>query len=464
MARFDMYNRVRKIHMVGIGGTGMCGIAEILLEAGFEVSGSDMSGTSTTDRLAQLGARVHIGHHADQVIGSDVVVISSAIDRENVELLSARERHIPVIRRAEMLAELMRMKYGIAVGGAHGKTTTTSMIGLILEHAGLDPTVIVGGRLRALGRHARTGASNLLVAEADEFDRSFLRLAPSIAVITNIDREHMDCYASLDELKDAFVEFANKVPFYGTVVICLDEGLAVSIIPRIERRIFTYGSAVQADLQVREIRHDKGSTVCLVYLRGRELGELKLQVPGEHNVKNALAAMAVGLELGLDFAKIAEGLALFTGVHRRSEIKGEAAGRMVVDDYAHHPTEVRATLEGLKKAWGRRIVAVFQPHLYTRTRDQRDEFGSSFLHSDVLVVTGIYGSREKPIPGVSGESVAEAARRHGHKEVHYHPGREGLAQTAANLSQPGDLIVTLGAGDIYKVGEQILALLEGKEL
>ncbi|MCE5270500.1 UDP-N-acetylmuramate--L-alanine ligase [bacterium] len=459
MTQLDMFRRVKNIHMVGIGGTGMCGIAEILLEAGFTVSGSDMARSATTDRLIQLGARVWIGHRAEQVEGADVVVISSAVDRDNVEQVAARERHIPVIRRAEMLAELMRMKYGIAVAGTHGKTTTTSMIGQMLEHAGLDPTVIVGGRLRSLGRNARSGAGDILVAEADEFDRSFLRLTPSVAIITNIDREHMDCYNSLDELKDAFVEFANKVPFYGALVTCLDDPLAVSIIPRLERRLVTYGGSAQADLQHRDIVHQEGGTHCRVYSHGAELGELHLQVPGEHNVKNALAALGVGLELGLDFGRMSEGLAAFSGVHRRSEVKGEAAGRMVVDDYAHHPTEVRATLEGLKKAWNRRIVAVFQPHLYSRTRDQVEEFGRSFMHSDILVVTAIYGAREKPIPGVSAESVAEAARNYGHRQVLYAPEREALAEAVVRLSQPGDMIVTLGAGDIYKVGEQVLTLL-----
>jgi len=337
------------------------------------------------------------------------------------------------------------------------------MIGQMLEHAGFDPTVIVGGRLRSLGRHARTGAGQILVAEADEFDRSFLRLAPALAVITNIDREHMDCYSSLDDLKDAFVEYANKVPFYGSVITCLDDARAVSIIPRIERRLVTYGSSAQADIQVRDIVHHEGATRCRVFYNGDEQGELQLQIPGEHNVKNALAALAVGFELGLAFDQMAAGLAGFSGVHRRSEIKGEAAGRMVVDDYAHHPTEVRATLEGLKKAWNRRIVAVFQPHLYTRTRDQAEEFGRSFMHSDVLVVTAIYGSREKPIPGVSAESVSESARNYGHKQVIYAPERESLAAAVVQVSQPGDMIVTLGAGDIYKVGEQVLGILGGEK-
>ncbi|HUU29245.1 MAG TPA: UDP-N-acetylmuramate--L-alanine ligase [archaeon] len=458
-----MFRKVKKIHMVGIGGSGMCGIAEILLDEGYQVAGSDLISTPTTDRLARLGAKIMIGHRAENLAQADVVVISSAVREENVEVQAARAGHIPVIRRAEMLAELMRMKYGIAVAGTHGKTTTTSMIGIVLEGAGLDPTVVVGGRLRALGGHAKKGESELFVAEADEFDRSFLRLAPSIAVITNIDADHLDYYKGLDEIKEAFIEFANKVPFYGTVVACMDDSPLVSIFPRIERRFFTYGESAQADLQMTEISHREGSTGSQISLYGKPLGQLRLQVPGEHNIKNALAAIAVGTELGIPFEKIAESLAAFKGVHRRMEIKGEAQGRMIVDDYAHHPTEIKATLEGIKKGWQRRIVAVFQPHLYSRTRTLSSQFGSSFMQSDILVVTDIYGSREQPVPGVSGELVAEAARKHGHRRVIYHPDKETLAEPLFELSQPGDILLTLGAGDIYKVGEKILERFGGKE-
>ncbi|MFC1537477.1 UDP-N-acetylmuramate--L-alanine ligase [Gemmatimonadota bacterium] len=450
--------------MVGIGGSGMCGIAEILLDAGYLVTGSDMAATSTTDRLRELGAQVISGHDPDQVAGADVVVISSAIGEDNPEVAAARESHIPVIRRAEMLAELMRMKYGVAVAGTHGKTTTTSMIGLVLEHCGCDPTVIVGGRLRALGRHAKSGTGDLMVVEADEFDRSFLRLTPSVAVITNIESEHLDCYKDLEQIKDAFVEFANKVPFYGTVVACLDENAVVSIIPRIERGLFTYGRSAQADLQYKESEHDSGTTRSRLSLRGEPLGELTLQVPGEHNIKNALAAVAVGLELQLDFPKIAEALSQFTGVHRRTEIKGEAAGRMIVDDYAHHPTEIIATLDGLKKGWNRRIIAVFQPHLYSRTRDFYQDFGCSFMQSDILVVTDIYGAREKPIPGVSGELVAEAARKFGHRKVIYHTELDSLDELLVELTEPGDLVVTIGAGNIYQVADKLLEKFEQSEL
>jgi len=462
MAKYDMYRKVKKIHMVGIGGTGMCGIAEILLDDGYQVSGSDLVASPTTERLARLGAGVHFGHKPEHISGADVVVISSAVRDDNVEVIEARSRLIPVIRRAEMLAELMRMKYGIAVAGTHGKTTTTSMIGLLLEHVGLDPTVVVGGRLRSLGRHAKRGASELFVAEADEFDRSFLRLSPSIAVITNIDTDHLDCYGCLDEIIEAFVQFANKVPFYGTVVACIDDRPLVSIIPRIGRRFLTYGESAQADLQVTEISHVEGGTESVLMYLGRKLGRLRLQIPGKHNIENALAAVAVGLELGVPFEKISAALAEFTGVHRRCEIKGEVAERMIIDDYAHHPTEIKATLEAIKKGWARRIVAVFQPHLYSRTRDLAAQFGSSFLQSDLLVVTEIYGAREKPIKGVSGQMIADSARDHGHRQVIFHPDKETLAESLAGLSKPGDIVVTLGAGDINRVGEKLLEIL-GRE-
>jgi len=464
MSKFDMYRKIRKIHLVGIGGSGMCGIAEILLDAGYQISGSDLQATASTRRLRKLGARLRIGHDPGQVEGADVVVISSAISEDNPEVTAARQRQIPVIRRAEMLAELMRMKYGIAVAGTHGKTTTTSMIGLVLEHSGCDPTVIVGGRLRVLGRHAKSGSSDLMVVEADEFDRSFLRLTPSIAIITNIESEHLDCYCNLEQIKDAFVEFANKVPFYGTVVSCIDESAVVSILPRIERRLFTYGSSPQADLRFEDASHDSGRTRCLLSLRGEPLGELLLQVPGEHNIRNAMAAVAVGLELQLDFKKIAGALSRFKGVHRRTEIKGEVYGRMIVDDYAHHPTEIIATLDGLKKGWNKRIVAVFQPHLYSRTRDFYQDFGRSFMQSDILVVTDIYGAREKPIPGVSGELVAEAARKYGHRQVIFHTDMETLAELLIELSRPGDLVVTFGAGNIYQAGERLIELLQESDI
>jgi UDP-N-acetylmuramate--alanine ligase len=380
-----------------------------------------------------------------------------------VEVAEARAQQVPVIRRAEMLAELMRTKYGVAIAGTHGKTTTTSMVGLVLEEAGLDPTVIVGGRLKALGGNARRGQSELFVAEADEFDRSFLRLSPSVAVVTNIDSDHLECYGSMEGIVEAFTEFVNKVPFYGTVVACMDDPQLVSIFPRIERRLLTYGCSAQAELQAREIRHADGGTVCSVYRDSNLLGVLNLRVPGVHNVQNALAAVAVGLELGVDFEKIADALATFHGVHRRAEIKGEKAGRLVFDDFAHHPTEIRSILDALRQGWSRPIVAVFQPHLYSRTRDLAADFGSSFMQSDTLIVTEVYGSRETPLPGVTGELVAEAARDHGHRNVFYYPDKSELAEHLQEISSPGDIVVTIGAGDIYKIGEKLLELLAGED-
>ncbi|MBW7994981.1 MAG: UDP-N-acetylmuramate--L-alanine ligase [Candidatus Glassbacteria bacterium] len=460
-----MYRSVKRIHMVGIGGSGMCGIAEILLDEGYAVSGSDLNANATTDRLKQLGAEVSVGHAAENINGADVVVISSAVSDDNVEVAGARSAQVPVIRRAEMLAELMRTKYGVAISGTHGKTTTTSMVGIVLEEAGLDPTVIVGGRLKALGGHARRGASELFVAEADEFDRSFLRLTPSIAVVTNIDTDHLDCYGSLEGIMDAFTEFVNRVPFYGTVIACMDDPNLVSVFPRIERRLLTYGESAQADIQLRDLSFGDGGTVSAVYRDGELLGELTLSVPGTHNALNALAAVAVGLELGVEFAGTAEALGRFKGVHRRGEIKGEAGGRLVVDDFAHHPTEIRAILDALRHGWSRPVTVVFQPHLYSRTRDLAAEFGGSFMQSDTLVVTEVYGSRETPLPGVTGELVAEAAREHGHRNVHYFADKSDLARHLAGMTSPGDLVVTLGAGDIYKVGEQLLELLarEGEQ-
>ena len=450
--------------MVGIGGTGMCGIAEVLLDHGYAVSGSDMSTSSTTERLIDLGAAVNVGHDATLVKGADVVVISSAVNDSNVEVIAAREQKIPVIRRAEMLAELMRLSFGVAIAGTHGKTTTTSMVGLVLEHAGLDPTVIVGGRLKTIGTHSKHGKSDLMVVEADEFDRSFLRLAPSLAVITNIDSEHLDCYGGgIEEIKDAFVQFANKVPFYGIVIGCLDEESIVSIMPRIERQVFTYGESAQARLRIVSSKHDQGGTISTLELDGKPLGELRLRVPGLHNIKNALAAVAVGLELQVPFVKIAEALKEFSGVHRRTEIKGEQSGRLVVDDYAHHPTEIKATLDGLKKGYGRRIVAVVQPHLYSRTRDFYQDFGRSFMQSDHLVVTDVYGARELPIEGVSGRLIADAARDFGHRKVTYHTDLETLPALLKEITTEGDLVVTLGAGNIWKTGEALLELLAGEK-
>ncbi len=409
-----MFGHIKRIHFVGIGGVGMSGIAEILLDQGFRVSGSDKTLTEITEHLEKLGARIYEGHSADNVKDADVLVYSSAVPLDNPEILEAKSRKIPVIRRAEMLAELMRMKYGIGVAGMHGKTTTTSMVGLVLMEGGLDPTVIVGGKLSGIGgTNARLGHGEFTVVEADEFDRSFLQLAPTIAIITTLECEHMDIYADLDDIKKAFVEFANKVPFYGFVVLCIDEPSIQDIVPRIKKKIITYGLTAQSDLQAVDLYFkDHRSEYELIY-RGTEMGRIHLQIPGSHNVKNSLAAIGVGLELSIPFERIKSAIESFTGVYRRFEIKAEVDGIMVVDDYAHHPTEVQATLLGASLGYKRRIVAVFQPHTYTRTRDFYEDFGRSFFNSDVLIVTDVYPAREEPIQGVTGELIAEAARRFG---------------------------------------------------
>ncbi len=456
-----MFKSVRKIHMVGIGGIGMSGIGEILLDQGFEVSGSDRQLSDITERLEKLGARIYKGHSAKNLDEADVVVYSSAVHMDNPELVAAAEKKIPVIRRAEMLAELMRMKYGIAIAGTHGKTTTTSMASLILMEGGLDPTVIVGGKLSSLGgTNARLGHGDYIVVEADEFDRSFLQLTPVIAAITTLEREHLDIYTDLEDIKRAFVEFANKVPFYGFVILCLDEPSIQEILPLIRKKVVTYGLNAQSDLRAVNISfHESRSTFSLLH-RGKNLGEITLNVPGLHNIKNSMAAIGIGLELGIDFQKIRKAVESFAGVYRRIEIKAETEGVMVVDDYAHHPTEVQATLSALKSGWPqRRVVAVFQPHLYSRTRDFHDEFGRSFLNADVLVVTEVYPAREEPIQGVTGELIVNDARAFGHKEAHYVQDKQQLPEFLMKIRRPGDIVVTLGAGDISRYGEEFIGLL-----
>ncbi len=449
--------------MVGIGGIGMSGIAEILLDEGFEVTGSDRQLTEITDRLQKLGAKIHQGHASGNLDEADVVVYSSAVRQDNPELVEASEKKIPIIRRAEMLAELMRMKYGIAIAGTHGKTTTTSMTSLVLMEGGLDPTVIVGGKLSSFGgTNARLGHGEYIVVEADEFDRSFLHLTPVIGVITTLEREHLDIYTDLEDIKRAFVEFANKVPFYGFVILCLDEPSIQEILPLIKKKIVTYGLNPQSDLRAVNISFDENRSRFTLLHNGSNLGEIKLNVPGLHNVKNSIAAIGIGLELGLDFAKIKHAVESFTGVYRRIEVKGEFGGIMVVDDYAHHPTEVKATLSALKSGWPqRRVVAVFQPHLFSRTRDFHDEFGKSFLNADVLVVTEIYPAREEPIQGITGELIVNDAKAYGHKEAYYVPDKKKLADFLFQMRKAGDIVVTLGAGDISKYGEEFIGKLNG---
>src|SRR5467141_10174 len=414
-----MFKRYQQIHFVGIGGSGMSGIAEILLNLGYRVTGSDQKRNDAVERLAELGAKIFIGHQATNVEGAHVVVYSSAVSRDNVEVQAARQRQIPTIPRAEMLAELMRLKYGIAVAGTHGKTTTTSMVGAVLAEGRYDPTIVVGGRVTSLGSNARLGQGEYLVAEADESDGSFLKLAPTIAVVTTVDAEHLDHYGSLDAIRDAFVAFVNRVTFYGSAVLCLDQPNIQMLIPRIEKRLVTYGLASSADLVARRV-HLSGLTSRFdVAHRGTRLGECALQIPGRHNVLNALAAIGVGLDLEIPFDAIQKALAGFAGVQRRFQVRGQAGGVTVVDDYGHHPAEVRATLAAAKAGFESRLVTVFQPHRYSRTHHLRQEFLTAFNQADVLVVIDIYAAGERPMPGVSAEDLADAIRAHGHRDVTY---------------------------------------------
>jgi UDP-N-acetylmuramate--alanine ligase len=455
--------KTRRVHFVGIGGSGMNGIAELLVNLGYAVTGSDVKRTEVTDRLASLGAMVHIGHRASNVGEADVVVYSSAVRPDNPELVEASARRIPVIPRAEMLAELMRLRFGIAVAGAHGKTTTTSMIALVLERAGLDPTAVIGGRLSAFGGNARLGRGAYMVVEADESDRSFLKLRPSIAVVTNIDREHLEAYGSFDHLRQAFVDFANEVPFYGAVVASADDAELARVLPRISRRTITYGiDAPRADVRavdvVLEGYGSRATVVCRVGRRAAEpLGSLTLAVPGRHSVQNALAAVAVGLELDVPFARVAAALADFAGVERRFERKGMAAGVTVIDDYGHHPTEIAAVLAAARALGPARVVVAFQPHRYTRTRDLVGEFGAALAAADEVVLTDIYAAGEDPIPGVTIELLAAAINRARMRPVRVVPRLEDVAGVVADAAQPGDLVVTLGAGSIGGLARSILS-------
>jgi UDP-N-acetylmuramate--alanine ligase len=455
------FSRIKNIHLVGIGGAGMSGIAEVLATSGYTITGSDLRPSETTQRLESLGIKVKYGHSAENVKDADVVVISSAVKDKNPEVTGARERRIPVIRRSEMLGELMRMRYGIGIAGTHGKTTTTSMVGEILSEGGLDPTIVVGGKVVNLGTHARLGNGQFMVTEADEYDRSFLRLTPTIAVVTNLEPEHLDYYRDFTEIKSAFLEFVNKVPFYGRVILCWDEKNLRELISEIERPLTTYGLSPQADLSAHSIRFEENHSTFEVFVKGKKAGQVRLEVPGEHNVKNSLAAAGVALEMDIPWEKIQRGLERFKGVHRRFEIKGQAKGVLVVDDYAHHPTEIEATLKSAKAGWERRIVAVFQPHLYSRTRDFHQEFGRVLLESDVLVVTDVYPAREDPITGVTGELVWQAAKKLGHKSAFYVPRTEDVAPMLTKMVRPDDMVITLGAGDVHKVGTELLKILEG---
>jgi UDP-N-acetylmuramate--alanine ligase len=455
-----MMNTIKNIHFVGIGGIGMSGIAEILLSQGFNVTGSDLVKSEVTERLENLGVKIYEGHLPENLKEADVLVYSSAVNLENPEVKEAIARKIPVIKRSEMLAECMRMKYGIGIAGTHGKTTTTSMVGLVLTEAGIDPTIIVGGKLSGLGgTNARLGKGDYIVVEADEFDRTFLKLTPVIAALTTLEKEHLDTYKDLNDIKQAFIEFANKVPFFGFVVLCLDEPALQDIIPQINKKIFTYGITPQADIRATDITYSGNNTeYTLIYL-GKELGRIKMNVPGLHNIKNSLVAVTIAKEMGVDFKQIKSTLESFTGVYRRFEKKYDSS-IMVIDDYAHHPTEINVTLDGIRRGWNRRLIAVFQPHLYSRTRDFYSEFGRSFLNSDIFICTDVYPARENPIEGITGELIANTAKNFGHKNVFYEPDKTKIPELLLKIYKPGDIIITLGAGDIWKQGEKFISLLK----
>jgi UDP-N-acetylmuramate--alanine ligase len=459
-----MFATSQHAHFIGIGGIGMSGIAEILLNLGFRVSGSDLRRGPVTDRLAQLGATIYEGHDAANVAGATVVVTSSAVGPANLEVVEAHARKIPVIQRAEMLAELMRLKYGIAIAGMHGKTTTTSMVASVLAAGGLDPTVVVGGRVDALGSNARLGTTQYLVAEADESDRSFLKLSPILAVVTNLDREHMDCYRDLDDVERAFLAFMDRVPFYGAVTACMDDPLLKGILPRARRRVFTYGVDAEADFRLEYVQAGQGRFArFLVHTAQGPLGPFELHVPGRHNVLNATAAVAIAHQLGVDAERIAEGLNRFRGVDRRFQQRGAARGVTVVDDYGHHPTEIRATLAAARECGYRRIHVVFQPHRFTRTLDLMDQFSGAFQDADTLLVLPIYAASEEPIPGVTAEVLTERIERCSRAQgpaVQFAPDFAAAVAAVAAQAMEGDLILTLGAGSVSQLAPQILAALE----
>jgi UDP-N-acetylmuramate--alanine ligase len=458
----------RRIHFVGIGGIGMSGIAEVLLNLGYQVSGSDLTESDTTRRLTALGAMITYGHSADAITPAiDVVVISSAVKYANPEVVRARELAIPVIPRAEMLAELMRLKYGIAVAGTHGKTTTTSLVAAVLAQAHLDPTMVIGGKLNVLGANARLGQGRFLVAEADESDGTFLLLSPTIVVVTNIDPEHLDFYGDMERVKTAYLDFINRVPFYGRAILCLDSVNVRALLPHVRKRFVTYGLSPEAEFTARNLTVAGLKTQCEVWHGEEALGELCLNLPGRHYALNALAVTAVSRELGIPFSQVQEALSNFAGIQRRFEVKGEAAGVLVVDDYAHHPEEIRATLraarEGVGQEGRRRIVTLFQPHRYTRTRDLFDEFLSAFDDADIVILTEIYAAGEDPLPGVSGEALYRALKKRGHAEVHFAPTKDELLVTTLALIQAEDVVMTLGAGDIHRSGVAVLEQLHERE-
>ena len=452
-----MFRHVKKLHFVGIGGIGMSGIAELLLNLGFKITGSDINDSAVINNLKNKGAEVARGHATENVTDADVLVYSSAVQEDNPEVIAAQEKGIPVIRRAEMLGELIALKEtSIGVAGTHGKTSTSSMIGAILSQAKLDPTLVVGGLVRNIDTNSLLGAGDIIVVEADEFDRSFLSLQPTIAIITNIELEHTDCYEDLDDLQNAFTQFANASPFYGAVIIGNQSPAAAAVIANIKRSVITFGLTNASDFYAENLIHNKTETTFTVFHMGKNLGVIHLQVPGEHNVQNALAAIALSVEMHIPFHDIAAGLESYKGVRRRFDIKGESGDVMVVDDYAHHPTEVRATLTAARNGWKRRIIAVFQPHLYTRTQAFYQDFAIALMESDILVVTDVFPAREEPIEGVNGKMVADFAKKSGHRNICYIETLDKLEKTLDNFRQPGDMIITIGAGNIWRYAESYM--------
>ena len=464
-----MFAKIQRIHFVGIGGIGMSGIAEVLLNLGYKISGSDLKSSPVTQRLAGLGATVFEGHSSENVTGAEVVVVSSAITQDNPEVTEARNLHIPVIRRAEMLAELMRLKYGVAIAGMHGKTTTTSMVAAVLAAGGLDPTVVVGGRVDAMGSNARLGRSQYLVAEADESDRSFLKLSPILAVVTNIDREHMDCYRDMRDVKRTFLDFMSRVPFYGTVVLCNDDPVLRRLMPQVQRRVMTYGTRRGSDFHIKlaacelnASEHHPLSRFQVNY-RGKGLGEFTLRIPGTHNLLNATAAIAVGIGLDVSLEHIRTALDNFRGVDRRFQLRGTTAGVSVIDDYGHHPTEIRATLAAARQCGYRRIHVIFQPHRYSRTQSLLDEFAKSLQDADSIFVLDIYAASEKPIEGITGESLARRIQELGGQEARYVESFAEAAEAVSTLADEGDMILTLGAGSVFQLGPMILEKLQARQ-
>ncbi len=458
-----MLGKTKKLHFVGIGGIGMSGIAELLINYGYKISGSDLLKSPVTERLEKMGAEITYEHKASNINKDvNVVVKSSAVTDSNVEIKTALKKNLPVIRRAEMLSELMRMKFGISVAGTHGKTTTTSMTGMILSEAGLTPTLIIGGVVKNFDSNAVLGKSKYIVVEADEYDRSFLSLSPIIAGVCNIEPEHVDCYPTQDELENAFLQYCNSVPFFGLIVACIDEPTVRNILPRFQKRLCTYGLSKEAMVRAKNIRYSNFESEYELYYQNKKLGSINLHLPGVHNVQNSLLAASIGLELEIPFIHIRNGLEKFTGVYRRFERKGFENDILIYDDYAHHPTEVKKTLQGIRDSSARRIVSIFQPHLFTRTKMFYREFAEALFNSDVIIINDIYPAREKPIEGVTGRLIYDVVKEMGHKNVHFIENRTDIPELLLSLTKSGDFVITMGAGNIFQVADNFVTLLENK--